>query len=482
MAALVGRWKADSTFSVDDTRATGLGNQDILMEVFADTTYSQRDSSGLAFKGRSDGVYHLSADTLIVFPAAAQPDTFMVKLRFLGNYLELDHPADQRFLFFHKIKPPDSATQQVMLKDSLWRLEGRRVDPGIFQAEPQVRNFSYLRFSGDSMRSDTRVNGIPGADSGRLEKIGSNWTWKAAGGTRSFIADLVGEDSLRMWPLAQGRPDSGYRLYVRTGRLHGFDVDVRPLLGHMRSDSLVTRDGTLEYHYGRYYDWTFGEDHRVSVETNMTGVPLFQTWSLDSGFVFLQAPGAGAARFRLDTSGHAVTLTADSGQIFGEKSAFHQTKVDASLFRDKPLERFQSQSYFQAVVSGDTGDYFFHANSNGDRFEIASQDSGAADWVSLIVNKAQETLQSSQPGFLFALQGRNPRLGRFTCKSSPAIDMVIRLTGSADPLMAQGLVQGGCVIRSADSAFTDSTLDLEGIFRLKRKTTGNFASPLWSLP
>ncbi|MDB5051135.1 MAG: hypothetical protein JWO30_4206 [Fibrobacteres bacterium] len=481
MEALVGRWTADSTFTVDDTHASRLKDQGVLLEIFADTSYSQLDTTHLAFQGKSDGEYYLSGDTLIVFPTAAAPDTFLVKLRFLGNYLELDHPADQRFTFFHKVKAQDSATQREMLKDSLWRMQGRRPDPGIFQAEPLDRNFSYLRFSGDSMWADTRLNGIIRLDSGLLEKSGFTWTWKAAGGTRLFIADLVKEDSLRMWPLTDGRPDSGYALYIRTSAHHRNDLDMRPLLGHLRSDSMVYASGTMENHYGRFYDWILGEDHKVGIETNMKTAPLFETWSLDSGFLSLAAPGIPATRFRVDTSGGALKLSADSGKAFGKSLSIYQTRVDPERFRNKPFERFQQASYFQLVVAGDTSDYFFNVNGINDGFEIADVDEDTTLWTSLILNKAQETFQSSQAGFFFALQGRTRTLGGFTCKSAPDKDLVIRLTGAADPLMAQGLVQGACRILSADSTIADSSLTLEGSFRLKRKITGIRASPLWKL-
>lgn len=481
MALLVGRWLADSSFTVEDVHASGLRGAGVLLEVFPDTTFSHSDDTRIAFPGKAEGRYSLNGDTLIVFPAAAAPDTFLVKLRFLGNYLELDHPADQRFTFFHKVRSQDSVIRPETLKDSLWRLQGRRAGPGKFAAEPLVRNFSYLRFSGDTMWSDTRLDGIVRLDSGKLEKSGSAWTWKAAGGTRQFIADLVAADSLRLWPLTGGRPDSGYSLYLKTFAFHRYDLDMRPLIGHLRADSIRYPQSVIENHYGRFYDWTLTEDHKLALETNMPGVPDFRSWSLDSGFLSLAAPGLPATRFRVDTSGGKVKLTADSSRAFGKSVAIFQTRVDPEAFRANPLERFQEASYFQIIVSGDTSLRFFNANHLNGQFEIAEVSDTSTFWTSIVLNKGLETYQSSQAGFFFAFQGRNAGLGRYTCVSAPDKGLAIRLTGAADLLMAQGSIQGSCRVRSADSAPADSTLILEGNFRLKRKTISGFSSPLWRL-
>lgn len=479
LSALVGRWKADSTFAVDDSRASRL-DDNTYMEVFADTTYSQRDTTRLVFPKGSDGAFYLGGDTLITFPAAAAPDTFMIKLRFLGNYLEILNVSEQRYSFYHKVKPQDSATQIGMLRDSLWRKQGQRLDPGIFQLEEQTRNFSYLRFKGDSMFSDVRRNGIIRTDSGPLTKTGFKWTWKAGSGTLDFIADLVDDDSLRMWPLTEGRPDSGYHLYSKTSRHHPRDVDMRPMIGHMRCDSIRYSNRFLENHFGQYYDWVFTDDHKVRMETNMAEMPMFETWTLDSGFLSLDAPGYKGVRFRMDTvGGGMVKLLPDSGKAFDKAAIIHQTRVDPDRFRGKPLERFEQASYLQLVINGDTADYFFRSTWIKDQFEIARVDGDSTLWASITVNKALETYQSSQPGFYFAFEGMDETLGRYKCKAVPEKDMVIRSTGGSDPLLAQGLVQGACKILSAERPFTDSTLILEGSFRLKRKTYGSFHSPAW---
>lgn len=480
---MIGRWVADSTYNSEDTRAVGLSGFGVMLEILSDTTFSQLDTTGHAFPLRkAEGVYYLNGDTLIVFPLAADPDTFTVRLRFLGNYLELARAADQRYTFFHKIKARDSILTDSLLGDSLWRMLGRRLDPGIVFPEANVVNFSYLRFSGDSIYSDVRVNGVVRLDSGKVVKRDSLWTWQAAGGERRFIADLVKADTLRLWPLTEGRPDSGYSSYKRVFAHHHYDIDMRRLLGHLRCDSLTFSNPFIQpqdYHYGRYYDWILGEDHKATVATNMPDVPMWSSWTLDSGYLALTAPGKGKLRMRVDTSFGRVKLTPDSSAMFPAQSFINQTLVNGSRFAANPLERFSQASFMHIVLAGDTTAYYFDANNQKERFETST--GASAMWSVFMLGKTQETFQSSQPDFFLAFEARTPRLGKFQCRSRPYKDLVIRQTVSSDPLMASGLIQGACEIQRADSVFTDSTMDLTGSFRIKRKFSGSFRSPIWGL-
>lgn len=480
---MIGRWMADSTYDSEDTRALGLGGLGVMLEILADTSFTQVDTSGRAFpRGKSEGVYYLHGDTLIIFPLAAPPDTFTVHLRFLGNYLELLRASDQRYTFFHKIRPRDSILTDSLLGDSLWRMMGRRLDPGINFTEAGTRDFSYLRFSGDSIYSDSRVNGVIRVDSGKVIKKDTLWTWKATGGERAFLADLVQVDTLRLWPLAEGRPDSGYYIYKRNFRHHEYDIDMRRLIGRLRSDSLSFDNPftpIFDYHFGRFYDWILGDDHKVMVESNMAGVPMWTSWTLDSGYLALSAPGKGTLRMRVDTAMGRVKLTPDSSALFPVGSFIHQTLVDGTRFAAQPLERFSQASYLHIVIAGDTTAFYFDANNNKERFEISN---GAGKWAVFLLGKTQETFQSSQPDFYLAYEAGTPKLGNFTCRSRPYKDLVIRQTVSADPLMAAGLIQGTCEIQRADSAFSDSTMEMTGAFRIKRKSSGPSLSTIWSLP
>jgi|GEM_PF-1763439 len=490
MDALVGRWEGDSTFNVEDTRTSDYGYRGMHFEIFADTTVSILDTSKLTFPVAVEGRIRLSGDTLFLLPSpksAGSPDTFLVKLRFLGNRLELDHPSDQRYSFFHKRKPIDSTVQDSLLRDSLWLLLSRKFNPDSTSIEPLLRDFSYLRFPIDSMDRDWHRNGVFRTESGKLSKQGRKWTWKTATGTREFFADLIHNDSLRIWPLVDGRPDSGFDLFLRANRPHPMDLDMRPLLGYMRTDSIRHIRNPVENHYGRFYDLVFAEDHSVQTLTNMPALPKYASWTLDTGRLRLEGPSDVKVLFRIDTTQpKVVMLTTDSGAYFKVVTDFYQTKVDGSRFQDHPLERFDQASYAHVILGTDTLRYYFSVNytkAAPDQHEILQPDTGNGYWLTLDINPAQESFQISQPGFRFILEGHEPALGRFTCRALPENDLVIRLNASKDPSMAQGLLQGHCHVLSSQIAPADSNLEVDGSFRLKRKRVGDgMASPLWRLP
>jgi hypothetical protein len=480
MELLVGRWVGDSTYTADDTRATGLARS-VQMEILPDTTYGLSDTGRYAFPAqRAQGVFYLHVDTLILFPSSAAPDTFIVHLRFLGNYLEMVRVSEQRYTFFHKLKPRGARELDSLLADSLWALRGRRIAPGIYHGEPLTKDFTYLWFRSDSMFADMRVNGVIRTDSGPLARDGGRWTWRAAGGEREFLADMPAPDSLRLWPLIDGRPDSGWSDWVRAGARHPRDIDMRRAIGHLRGDSLKDAAHAFEYHYGRYYDWILGEDHTVRVETNMPGVPMWTSWTLDSGYLSLAGTGRPAQRMRVDTSGGRLRFRIDTGAYFPAPTVYSATLVNGD-FAANPLDRFQKVSYLMLKTGGDSLFYFFNPSNQGDRFEITAGPAASALWAGFVLPKALETFQSGQTGFYLAFSDSTRALGRFTCRSRADRDLAVRQTGS-DPSFAAGFIQGACEIQKADSAFADSALAIEGNFKILRADRGGFANPGWSLP
>jgi hypothetical protein len=480
MDLMVGRWIGDSTYTADDTRATGLGQAPVRLEILPDTSYDQSDTGKSAFPAaRAQGVFYLHVDTLILFPLSASPDTFIVHLRFLGNYLEMVRVSEQRYTFFHKLKPPTEAGLDSLLADSLWSLRGQRVAPGIYRSETLTRDFSYLRFHGDSLFADRRTNGVIRLDSGPLARDGRRLTWKASGGQREFFAEMIAPDSLRLWPLNGGVPDSGWADWVRVGSRDSRDIDMRRAIGHVRGDSLQDTAHGFEYHYGRYYDWILGEDHTVKVETNMAGVPLWTSWSLDSGFLSLAETGRPAQRMRVDTTGGRLHFRIDTGGFFPPLTVYSATLV-AGDFAAKPLDRFLKASYLTLKAGGDSLAYYFNASNQGDRFELNAGATATSLWAGFVLPKAQETFQSGQDGFFLAFSDSTRALGRFTCRSRPNRALVIRQTGT-DPLFTAGSIQGACEIQRADSAFVDSTLAIEGNFKILRADRGGFANPGWLL-
>lgn len=488
MADLEGRWAPDSTYTVEDTRATHLLASDLQLEIFSDATISVADSLNLTFQGKVKGRITLSGDTLFLQPVgggpSSAPDTFIVKLRFLGNRLELDHPIDQRFTFFHKRRLADFEVQDSLLRDSLWLLKARRVDPESLHIEPLLKDFTYLRFPSGELFRDWHRNGVFRTDSGSLTKVGRVWTWTTSGESRKFLADLIDKDTLRIWPLVADKPDSGFDIYTRATRRHTLDLDVRLLLGHMRTDSIRSLNSTTQNHYGKFFDLEFGEDHSVVTQTNMPSMPNFKTWTLDTGQILLEGSGDTKVRFRVDTTlPKVVKLTTDSGKFFNAETNLFQTRVNAERFIDHPLDRFDQVSYAHVLLGSDTLRYYFEANflkGNPDDHEILRIDPTDTSWLTFRINPSQESFQSSQTGFRFLMEGRTVALGKFTCKALPAGNMVIRLTSTSDPTMAQGLIQGPCHILTSEKAPSDSNLALDGTFKLKRKTVWERQSPLWS--
>lgn len=490
---LEGRWAGDSTYTVFDDRATGLAGQ-LVLDIFPDSSLWSRDDSRKVFPGGLSARASLGFDTLHILPAPGQgsPGTFHVKLRFLGNWLELHRASDRRSTHFHKLKPMDSSRREVLLDSGLWIRRLRRIAYDTSSAEPLRRDFDYLRFPGDSLHMDTRRNGLSAVLAGPLRPAGKRWTWSPGGPERTVHIDLFHPDSLRFWPYSGGRPDSGYSLYTRGSRAHPLDLDMTAWIGHLRTDSVKAGLSETECHYGRYFDLVLGRDHSVSTLTNMPGMPLFKTWSVDSGFLFMEGDSpVKQTRFSVrKISGKSLSLVSDSSGGFSRTTALVQTLVDGSTFADRPLDRFDQAGFLHLTVGTETLAYYFLSASNRnnpEEHEIAliraSGASGAPDtaWAAWRVHPAQETFGSSQSGFLFAFSGRTQALGRFTCRSSPDLDLTLRATASGDPALARGLVQGTCRLTEAETMPPDSVLAVTGEFRSRRRSAA-LSAPFWSRP
>ncbi len=489
MADLQGRWDADSTYTIDDVQSTFLGASGLLLEIFPDSTWSAWDSTRTVFPGRYTGRFTLHGDTLLmrgIRGTRSSVDTMAVKLRFLGNRLELDQPSAGRYSFFHKRKPLDSVSVDSLLRDSLWLHVGTQVDPDSLRLEPLRADFDYVRFGTDRMAWDYRRQGIATTDSGSLVKSGANWTWRSNSGDREILIELMQKDSLRLWSFAAGRLDSGFHIFRRAFKRHPFDLDMRPALGHLRSDSIKTNTSSITNDYGQYYDLIVRDDHSVEMETDMPALPIFSEWKIDSGSLWLSAGGKNPVKFRLDTlSPPRIRMTTDSGAAFSRVTQFFQSKVDGARFAAHPLERFDSAGYFRISFGPDSLWYFSLANFRAGapaRHEIASIAGTDTLWSALSEFSDRETFTSGQPNFFFAFEARNSALGKFTCVATPSQEFAIRLVNNSDPSVAEGQVQGTCVIRKSEKPASDSLLSIDGAFRLKRNGLNRaFSASLWNL-
>lgn len=485
---LEGRWIGDSTYTIFDLRATPLG-RGLVIDIFPDSTLSAKDTGRLVFPGSHAARLSLSMDTLRVIPSPGkgQPDTFTVRLRFLGNWLELDRAVDRRIVHLHKEKLFDSASRKVLLDSGLWiRMRTR---PTLDSTRPETlrRDFEYLRFGGDSLRREIRRNGIAEIVSGPLEASGKRWKWSSGGSERILHVDLFHADSLRVWFYAGSRPDSGFAVYSRLSARHPADLDMSPLLGHLRGDTLRANPGpgsatvTTALHYGRYFDLALRDDHSVTTLTNMQGMPLFTSWALDSGQLIL-ASEASTVRIKVASiPGGGTSLLFPAGGLLKEAAELKLTPIDGSRLAAHPLERFDRASYLHLVTGDDTLAYYFANASNRmspEEHEIARIEGTDTLWAAWRLNAAQETYASSQAGFLFVFQGRTGALGRFTCRSASDLELALRASLSGDPDLAQGTAQGSCRIVAAEKPPEDSVLQVTGMFRSKRKGAV-VASPLW---
>lgn len=489
MQALDGQWIADSTYTLLDTRATRL-DAGLRLEFFPDSSLKAVDDSRLVFPVPLASRLSLLGDTLVVMrPSGGGIDSFVVKLRFLGNYLELINLAEQRFTYFHKHKRPDTTAWRVLLADSLWRLQGLRTAPDTFLAETFQRDFTYLHFSGDSLYWDERRNGVARLRAGPLRFSGRSWSWILPDGELEFQGDLIQADSLRIWPRHEKGLDSGYQLFRRTGKIHPLDPDLDGYLDYWRSDSLNgAAFGRMENHYGRFYDLVLGRDHGVKVLTNMAWMPRFQSWSIDSGTLVLDSAGAPRtrpARFKVEKRGpNTWRLAGDSSWAFPRGISLYQTRVDGSNFSKEPLTRFDQASYVQLLSGTDSLFFYYWSNyrqATLQEHEIARAAGPDTLWLAMRINPSAETFLSSQAGFLFAFQGKTASGARYTCKAVPERDLTLRSTPGPDPLMAQGIIQGSCRVAPA-GAMPESTLAVTGTFKLRRKPEGNLGAPFWNQP
>ena len=258
-----------------------------------------------------------------------------------------------------------------------------------------------------------------------------------------------------------------------------------PFLGHLRTDSLRIDFATSETHYGRFYDLVFGTDHSVRTLTNMAAMPRFGSWSIDSGFLFLQGDSVAKTRCKATAdSAEGPRLAAEAGGAFPRATLLMATLVDGTRLADHPLERFGTANYLHLAVGPDTLAYYFLGSlqrATLEEYEIARVEGADTLWAAWRLDPAVETFGSGQASFFFAFQGRHAALGRFACRAAAGLDLAIRTTVSPDPQLAKGLVQGACRVTAAERPPADSVLEVTGEFRMRKRLMGQ-RSPLWSRP
>jgi len=489
LADLIGRWEGDSTYTVDDIRATSLVHLGVKFEIYDDSSLEIKDPQHLVFANNMIGKVQLVGDSIFLTAYSnykISPDTFITKIRFLGNRLELEHSADARFSFFHKRKWVDSIFQDSVLRDSLWLLQSKQLRPDSIHLESQLENFTYFKFSDDSMNCDLHRNGIIQFEPGTFSKKGKIWKRATSSGTREYIAELSAMDTLRLWPLVAGRPDSGFDLYVHQHTNHPNDIDLQPFFTYLRSDSILIADRLVENHYGQFFDMKISKDHGVQIFTNMAEFPNYKKWTLATGKLSLVAENNEHIELQIDSSKTTRSkLTTSINSVYHQNTSFFMTRVDGTRFTTFPLERFEQASYVHIIANQDTSHFYFlpnYAKGSPEKFEILEKDNNDTAFVTFTLLPNQDSYQNGQPGFHFVMGGKNSALGHYVCQALANNNLVIRTEVAKDPNWAQGTIQGDCKIITAEKVYTDSTLSITGIFKVKRKITStSMLSPYWSL-
>ena len=90
LADLIGRWEGDSTYTVDDIRATSLLPLGVKFEIYDDSSLEIKDPQHLVFANNMIGKVQLVGDSIFLTAYSnykISPDTFITKIRFLGNRL-----------------------------------------------------------------------------------------------------------------------------------------------------------------------------------------------------------------------------------------------------------------------------------------------------------------------------------------------------------------------------------------------------------
>ncbi len=487
--ALSGRWVADSTYTLSDTRATQLGDGNVVLEFRPDSTFWAQDSGGSIFPAPRFGAFHLLGDSLLLHPDSGSAYAAQATLRFLGNYLELYLPQQQRYVEFHKLKPPDTLALSAWLENRLWLVVAREAGSGGVQPESLRTDFDYAVFHGDSLRWLYDHHGLPHSDS-ELFTVDSNvfgYTLQSAASGSSWLLQWVQADTLRLWPLHSGQPDSGFLQCAAYAHPHPFDLNCAFLTRYWRGDSLYRDGGWQAFQYGYYYDLGWDTAHRVAATTNTTDLPRFRAWDIDSGRLLL-SDSVSTQAFVLDSSDtshfyiHSVTTPSDL-----ELRRYGFTAVDSAQVNADPIFRFTTAPYARVALGGDTLAYYWfddYARTDlpASRFEVFGI--FARDTLSLIAQwpEGPQTFSSALAGFRFAFAGRNDTLGRFICQADSSAPFALRLLTSTETRLVPGNFQGSCKVTQAERAAgvpADSLLPVSGDFRFVVSSPEPLQSPLW---
>ncbi len=496
MASLEGTWQGDSAFTTSDSKPTYLGDtRTTILRIYPDSTWSAHDPLKYLASSNHRGRMHMGSNSLWLYAGTAgnaPVKKLTGTLRFLGNYLELFDPSANRFVFFHKVVKVDTAKIPSLLDSSMWEWKGSRADDYSLPTTTPAGLFEYLSFSPDSFSWERTNKGFARTDSGDWNLAGRTLTLN--GDSQSvYLADFAHADTLLLWTLRDGKPDSRFNLFVNTAQKAKHYLKVNGILGYWRTDTLTIQGKTRVTNPGNFYDLEFDTAFTVRTYANIDSLPGYVTWQADSGWFRLRQADPGSPsgksapeRFRLENPSANTLILSTSGTGFTPNWRLRLTRIDKSPVMQNPLARFPEADYAHIAVgsSSDTLRYYYRGNfvaGSPERFELAAGTTGA-DWLVFTFNPQAENFLNDQSGFVLRFAAAQaPLTGVY--RSLPGLDVVIRsIAGTTGKKLVGEMI--GRVGRFADAAATvaEDTVEIKGTFQLNRSNQGALKSPLWTSP
>jgi hypothetical protein len=486
---IVGRFLGDSTYSLNDENATSLSGK-TQIEFYPDGTFQVYDLTSLSFPSGNVGTFYTRSDTLHL--NGTRKTLFIGDLSFLDHYLALYEPARLRFSFYHR-KPTftDSAWSDY-LQGSRWHFAASRENLSSLRIIPTRASFSYWIFRGDSLLKETNTQGTRTLQSHSLSHEGNQFVSDTA-----YILEPLHRDTLRVWNISGGIPQTDFSIYVRKTKRLPFDFALNPFFGSFTADQAKRGAEPIRFHYGEFADFNFSSDHSLTLSTGSQTQtwPVYNRWSLDSGFFILASPQF-QHRYRIEPaaiiqdsalkisheSADSLVLKTITGAPADQPSEWILKRINPETLANDPFSRHPTTGYLQLVEDFEdpvspfaTTHVYAYASGtrrlgNTYRWEALYRKESDSLWFALHLPGNAEIYASSASGFRFTYQGQREELGKFVCSSEAATPLTYRRSNPTNDHPWKGTLQGQCRITQSEKSPTDSMLNLTAQWRWDYQT------------
>jgi hypothetical protein len=490
---LRGEWLGDSTYTLRDTKAVRFEASDLQLRIFRDGRYRLRDKHGLVFESTNSGTLRRIGDSLLfVDEVTGKGPVCIGKLTFKGNYLSLYQPAKLRYAFFHRIPNADTVVPTAFLEHGFFMRTARRDSLDRVTQEALSFAFDYLTFADGRWKYEQWRQGFASADSGNYAVVADTLRLMPNAGNDSgqgFAGDFVSEfpsaDSLRLWPLHEGRIDQGFSQFARRDSLPRWHRDLRPYVGYWRGDSARDDSGFMIMGFERFYDLEITTDGKVKTYAQATRLPVLNSWQLDSGRMIFSGAANSSYPLLPSTQGNAqdTLLLLENARDLGLKRlVFYGTRRNGNVFTANPVARFPHRDHAVLRFGNDSLTYLSTSAwvNAPDRAEFAAYGSTDTLWAVFALPR-EATFTSSQSGFVFKMQGRNSTLGKFRCSARSDLALTLRLQNEASAPTSVGTLQGQCRIDASEIPVVDTAMSVTGNYVIRRALSAPLRSPLWSM-